>query len=88
MIDLTDVREVKKFKSNLELMFNTPQGEEAMEVLEEICGWYESVFSPMNKDMVLINAGKREVIATIKTIIKNSPEQIVALVQSKEGSDE
>ena len=87
MIDLTDVREVKKFKSNLELMFNTPQGEEAMEVLEEICGWYESVFSPMNKDMVLINAGKREVIATIKTIIKNSPEQIVALVQSKEGSD-
>lgn len=84
MINLTDIREVKALQSNIISTFVTPQGKEVMEFLEQACGWYESIFDPDNKDRVLINAGRREVVATIKTFLKHSPEQIVAMAKQKE----
>lgn len=81
---LTDIEYVKGLKQNIITVFDTPQGKEVMDFLERSCGWYESVFDPVNKDMILINAGRREVVATIKTFLKHSPEHIAALAQQKE----
>jgi hypothetical protein len=66
-------------------MFSTPQGKEVMKFLEESCGWYQSVFDPVNRDLTLINDGRRQVVATIKTLIEYPAEQIVALAKSKES---
>ena len=84
MINFTDIREVKAIQSNIHAVFDTPQGKDVMAFLEDACGWYESIFDPDSKDRILINAGKREVVATIKTFLKHSPEQIVAMAQQKE----
>lgn len=85
MRDLTNIDEVKGLQGNIITTFGTPQGQEVLEFLEDACGWYESIFDPDNKDRILINAGRREVIATIKTFLKHSPEQIVAMAQQKES---
>ena len=85
MIDYSDNREVKALKQNMHAVFDTPQGKEVMEFLESSCGWYESIFDPDSKDRILINAGRREVVATIKTFLKYSPEQIIAMAQQKES---
>ena len=84
MTNLTNKDEVKALISNMRIVFETPQGKEVMEYLEQVCGWYESIYDPVDKDRVLINAGRREVIATIKTLLKLSPEQIIAMVKEKE----
>jgi len=84
MINMSDDRDVQGLKSNIHAVFDTPQGKEVLDFLEQACGWYESIFDPQNKDLILINAGRREVLATIKTILKHSPDHIVALAQQKE----
>ena len=84
MIDLTSIRDVKGLHSNINSTFNTPQGKEVLTFLEEACGWYESIFDPDVKDRILINAGRREVVATIKTFLKHPPEQIVVMAKQKE----
>ncbi len=83
-MNLSDINEVRALISNVRTVFETPQGEEVMKFLEEACGWYESVFDPVNKDMVLINAGKREVVATLKSLLRLTPEQVIAMVKAKE----
>jgi len=83
-MDITNVDEVKGLKQNMRTVFETPQGKEVMKFLEKSCGWYESVFDPVDRDRVLLNAGRREVIATIKTFLDQPPEYIVALAQMKE----
>ena len=87
MIDLTDIKTVKEIIANMRSTFETPQGKETMANLEEMGGWYESIFDPQNRDMILINAGKREFVATIKTFLKYSPEEIVRLAQQKEQNN-
>jgi hypothetical protein len=84
MIDLTNERAVKAIQSDMRTVFETPQGKGVMEFLEEACGWYESVFDPDNKDRILLNAGRREVVATIKTFLHHPPERIVAMALQKE----
>ena len=84
MINLTDIKEVKIIQGNIHSTFSTPQGKETLSFLEDAAGWYESIFDPDNKDRILINAGRREVVATIKTFLKYSPEQIVLLAKNKE----
>jgi hypothetical protein len=83
---LTDLDTVKALQSDLRATFETPQGKEVMRFLEEACGWYESVFDPINRDMVLINAGKREVVATIKTLLRLDASQVVELAKQKEAN--
>jgi hypothetical protein len=79
MIDMSDREQVGALKSNLHAVFDTPQGQEVMRFLEISCKWYSSVWDPQNPDMTLINDGKRQVIATIKTMLELSPDQIVTL---------
>ena len=83
-MDMTDENYVKTLQSNMRAVFDTPQGLEVMDFLEKSCGWYDSVFDPDNADRTLINAGRREVLATIKTFLKHPPEHIIALAQQKE----
>ena len=84
-MDLTDKGYVSGLKSNVHAVFDTPQGQEVMAFLEQSCGWYQSIFVPGDPNMTLINDGKRQVVATIKTILALSPDQIVALTKQKEN---
>lgn len=81
---LTDIDQVKGLHSNIRAIFTTPQGKEVLNFLEEAAGWYESIFDPENRDHILINAGRREVVATLHTFLRYTPEQIVAMAQQKE----
>jgi hypothetical protein len=82
MIDLTNLDEVKALQAHLRVTLETDAGKEVIKYLEELCGWYD--FSADNPDKILIAHGKRQVLATIKTLIKLTPEQIVALTKAKE----
>ena len=83
--NLTDISYVKGLQSNLRTSLDTPQGREVMKFLEASCGWYQSVFDPVNRDMCLVNDGKRQVLATLKTLMELTPEQVVAWAREKEG---
>ena len=72
-------------KSNMHATFDSPQGKEIMDFLEQSCCWYQSVWSPSSPELTLINDGKRQVLATIKTVLESSPSQIVALATQSEG---
>lgn len=87
MIDLKDERQVKAIIQKMRSTFSTPDGKDVLAFLEEACGWYESIFDPEDRDRILLNAGRREVVATIKTFLKHTPEDIVRLAQQKELSD-
>ena len=84
MNKLTDIDYVKGLQQNMRTVFESPSGKEVMLFLEEACGWYHSVLNVQNESLTLINDGKRQVIATIKTLLKHSPDEIVALIKSKE----
>jgi len=84
MIDLKDKDQVASLKSSLHVLFDSPQGKEVMEFLEQSCGWYQSCLVPGQPDLTLINDGKRQVLATIKTLMRLNADQIVNLVKSKE----
>jgi hypothetical protein len=72
--------DIVALKSNFETTFNSPQGKEVMKYLEGACGWYRSVYSEgSDRDVVLINDGRRQVLATIKSILELSPEQIAVI---------
>lgn len=86
MNNLTDIRYVKDLQVNLRVTFDSPAGKEIMRFLEVSCGWYESIFDPINRDIILLNAGKREVLATIKTLLTQPAETIVAMVKEKENA--
>lgn len=84
MNQMTDPNYVKALKSNFHATFESPQGQEVLKFLEQTCCWYRSVWSPDQPDMTLINDGKRQVVATIKTILELSPDQIISLAKQKE----
>lgn len=81
---MTDRDFVAGLKSNMHVVFDSPQGKEVMRFLEMSCCWYRSVWDPQTPDLTLINDGKRQVLATIKTILECSPDQIVQLAKQKE----
>ena len=82
MTDLKSIVAVKALQSNLRASLDTPQGKEVIVFLEEICGWYD--FEETDPNMILIKHGKRAVLATFKTLLELTPDQIVAVAQQKE----
>lgn len=82
MIDLKNIEDVRILQSNLRASLDTPQGKEVISFLEEICGWYD--FSEIDPNMILIKHGKRQVLATVKTLLKLNAEQIVAVAQKEQ----
>ena len=81
---MTNPDYIKTLKSNIHATFDSPQGKEVMKFLEQTCCWYKSVWDPNDPDMTLINDGKRQVLATIKTILELTPDQIIAIAKQKE----
>lgn len=87
MRDLTDIEYVKSLQSNLRATLDTPQGMEVLQFLETLCGWYD--FSETDPNLILMGHGKRQVLATLKTLLRANPEQVVQLAteinQNKEN---
>ena len=81
MINLQDIEQVKALQLNMRASLDTPQGKEVVTFLEQICGWYD--FYETDPNLILINHGKRQVLATIKTLLELTPEEIVALKQGE-----
>jgi len=81
MIDLQNVDDVRTLQSNLKASLETDAGKEVIMWLEEVCGWYD--FTEQDPNTILIKHGKRQVLATLKTLIKLQPEQVVALSQQE-----
>ncbi len=77
MINLRLLDDVKTLQSNLRSSLGTPQGKEVITFLEELCGWYD--FQEEHPDRILVKHGRRQVLATIKTLLECTPDQIVAL---------
>jgi len=76
--------DVKLLQDKVKAVFNNDDGKDVMKFLEEYCGWYQSIFSDQNRDMILINDGRRQVVATIKTFLKHDVEKIMLLAK-REG---
>jgi len=85
MIDMSNREFVAGLKSNFHSTFDSPQGKEVLHFLEVSCKWYQSVWDSEHPDMTLINDGKRQVVATIKTILELSPDQLVELAKKSGG---
>ncbi len=77
MIDLTKIDDIKGLQSNIRSSLETAPGKEVVKFLEQICGWYD--FNETDKDRILIGHGKRQVLATLKTLMRLKPEEIRAI---------
>jgi hypothetical protein len=67
MIDLTKEDDVKALKECLEYSFKGPLGEKTLKFLEQFCGFY--LGGPRaDLNQLQYEAGRRDVILTIKTI--------------------
>ena len=82
MINLSNIEDVKVLQSNLRASLDTPQGKEVTTFLEEICGWYD--FSEVDPNLILIKHGKRAVLATLKTLLELTAEQIINVANKGE----
>lgn len=83
MNPMTDIGYVKGLQSNIHATFGTPQGQEVIKFLERTCYWYQTEIGE-NRDATLVNVGKRQVLATIKTLMELSADQVVALAKQEE----
>jgi hypothetical protein len=84
MISLRDINEVRGIQSNLRSTFESPQGKEAMRIIEQIGSWTPSVFDSIETNEVIARDANRRLIGTIKTLLELSPEQIVAMANQEE----
>ena len=86
MIDLTEEMEIKELKEAFEYSFRGPLGEKTLKFLEDFCGFY---LGGPREDLnrLQYEAGKRDVILTIKTISNPewTPEQIALTYKRQES---
>lgn len=75
MISLTNLQDVKALQANLKA--KPLSDKDNMKFMEQLCGWFD--FMQTDQNQILISHGKRQVLATIKTLLECTPEQIVAL---------
>ena len=78
-MNLSDVKYVKALQSNMRVAFDGPPGKEVLKFLESLCGWYD--FSEKETNTMLIATGKRQVLATIKTILEKDANEIAKLAK-------
>jgi|TARA_Y100000034_G_scaffold130922_2_gene190535 protein-tyrosine-phosphatase len=82
--DLKDFDYVKGLQQNLRSSLETPQGQEVMRFLEALVGYDASIYDPTSKENTWVRDGARQVVATLKSLMKHKAEDIVALAKSKE----
>lgn len=78
MTDLGALDDVRALQAHLRASLDTPAGQAVMTFLEEICGWYD--FTETDPHKILVAHGKRQIVATLKTLQQLTPEQVVALM--------
>jgi len=83
--DLKDIDYVKALQSNLHVMFDGQPGQEVMLFLEDAVAYHGSVWDPASRENTWIQDGKRQVVATLKTLLREKPETITALAKQKEA---
>jgi hypothetical protein len=83
MINMTNIDQVRGLKSNLHATFDTAQGKESMKFMQEIGGWFPSVFDSMDTNAIIARDANRRLLGTVRTILDLTPEQIVALAQKE-----
>lgn len=84
MKKMEDKEYIKGLQSNLRVVFETAAGKEVMAFLEEAVGYDASIFDPASRENTWIQDGKRQVVATIKSLMKLTPDQVVAMTTEKE----
>ena len=84
MIDLTKIDQVKALQSNLRASLETAPGKEVMKFIEQISGWYD--FAQTDPNQILVGHGKRQICATLKTLIEKKPEEIVAIAKGMDNA--
>jgi len=85
MIDLKDEVQIKGLKESFKYSFKGPQGEMTLDFLEQFCGfWSGGPREDLNR--LQYEAGKRDVILTIKTIMREdwNPAQIATTFRRSE----
>lgn len=77
MINLTDPKDIAALKEAFGYSFKGPLGQRTLEFLESYCGFWLGG-ARENLDQLQYEAGKRDVILTMKTIMRPewTPEQI------------
>lgn len=78
MINLQDIDEVKQLKADLEAAFDGERGKRVMGFLKQICSWDIPGYDPEVNTTIFLTAGKREVLMSLRAILKYRPEEIVA----------
>jgi hypothetical protein len=78
-----DINEAKTLKSNMHATFDSEHGKEVMKFIEKIGNWYPSINDSMETNNIVARDATRRLIATIKTILKLSPEQIEILTKEQ-----
>ena len=82
MVDLTNLSHIKRIQGEMRMVFDSPSGKEVLEFLEQIAGWYD--FNDTDRDQILVSHGKRQLLASIKTLLKHSAEDIQLVAKQKE----
>lgn len=79
MVDLTDPAQAKALKQDIDYIFNTPQGKNVMRFMQEIGGWFPTVFDSNETNDIIARDANRRLIGTLRTMMEIAPEQIVTL---------
>lgn len=77
MINVENVDEIRQLQDDLNTVFNNETGKRVMDFLEEISGQSLPIFDPSNINITLVNEGKRQIVLTIKTLLRLKPTQVV-----------
>lgn len=86
MLDLSNEQTIKDLKESFKYSFDGPLGEKTLQFLEEFCG-FEFGGPRDDINQLQYEAGKRDVILTIKTISKESwsPKEISDIYKKMEN---
>lgn len=79
MIKVESVEDFKRLKQQCHTCFEHKAGEEWLEFMEAICNWYPLPVDSSETNDIVARDARRQVLATIKTFLKCSPEELHAL---------
>ena len=82
MINLTDRESVKKLQNQIRLAFDNTNGEAVMEFLEQIGNWWPRLDDSNDTNAIIARDANRRLIGTIKSLMKLTPEQVVAMAKN------
>lgn len=84
MITLGNIDHVKQLKADLAAAFDGERGARLMEFMELVCNYDTPGYNPEVESTIFLSAGKREVLMTLKAILKYRPEEVVEYFKKME----